>query len=111
MVAFHCVTCAGCTAYSRANCATVLSPSRASNPTLALKAALCRLRFAFIDLLFLIYSRPAKIETHPWSKNRGPPLGSGVALYTERPLRGNRRPAAFDHVFSSSLRVETSFSR
>src|SRR5580700_9328969 len=74
MVAFHCVTWAGCTAYSRASCATVLSPTRASNPTLALKAALCRFRFAFIGLLFLIYSRPAKIETYLWSKNRGPPL-------------------------------------
>jgi hypothetical protein len=39
---------------------------------LALKAALCRLRFAFIGLLFLIYSKPAKIETCLWSKNRGP---------------------------------------
>src|SRR5580692_12692768 len=74
MVAFHCVTWAGCTAYSRASCATVLSPTRASNPTLALKAALCRFRFAFIGLLFLIYSRPAKVELYPWSKNRGPPL-------------------------------------
>src|SRR5580658_9578152 len=68
----HCVTCAGCTAYSRANCATVFSPTRASNPTLALKAALCRFLFAFISLLFLIYSKPAKIETYLWSKNRGP---------------------------------------
>ncbi|HUD48529.1 MAG TPA: hypothetical protein VMR33_16975, partial [Candidatus Baltobacteraceae bacterium] len=46
----------------------------ASNPTLALKAALCRLRFAFIGLLFIIYSKPAKIETYLWSKIRGPPL-------------------------------------
>ena len=37
-------------------------PHPASNSTLALKAALCRFRFAFIHLLFLIYSRPAKIE-------------------------------------------------
>jgi hypothetical protein len=41
---------------------------------LALKAALCRFRFAFISLLFLIYSKPAKVELYPWSKNRGPPL-------------------------------------
>jgi hypothetical protein len=41
---------------------------------LALKAALCRFRFAFISLLFLIYSKPAKIETYPWSNFRGPPL-------------------------------------
>jgi hypothetical protein len=41
---------------------------------LALKAALCRLRFAFIGLLFIIYSKPAKIETYLWSKIRGPPL-------------------------------------
>jgi hypothetical protein len=39
-----------------------------------LKAALCRLRFAFIGLLFIIYSKPAKIETYLWSKIRGPPL-------------------------------------
>ncbi|MGP8200314.1 MAG: hypothetical protein ACLQU4_12530, partial [Limisphaerales bacterium] len=40
--------------------------------TLALKAALCLFRFAFISLLFLIYSRPAKVELNQWSKNRGP---------------------------------------
>ncbi|MGP8199363.1 MAG: hypothetical protein ACLQU4_07665, partial [Limisphaerales bacterium] len=39
---------------------------------LALKAALCLFRFAFISLLFLIYSRPAKVELNQWSKNRGP---------------------------------------
>ena len=78
------VTCAGCTAYSRANCATVFSPTRASNPTLALKAALCRFRFAFISLLFLIYSKPAKIETYLWSKNRGP-----AQRIAENPLEFN----------------------
>jgi hypothetical protein len=40
---------------------------------LALKAALCRLRFAFISLLILIYSRPTKVELNPWSSFRGPP--------------------------------------
>src|ERR1035441_7762764 len=75
MVAFHCVTCVGCTVYSRANCETVLSPTRASNPTLALKAALCRLRFAFISLLFLIYSRPTKVHLNPWSNFWGPSQG------------------------------------
>src|SRR5208283_1156017 len=73
MVARHCVTCVGCTAYSRANCETVLRPTRASNPTLALKAALCRFRFAFISLLFLIYSRPTKVHLNPWSNFWGPP--------------------------------------
>jgi hypothetical protein len=38
-----------------------------------LKAALCRFRFAFISLSFLIYSKPAKIEINPWSNFRGPP--------------------------------------
>jgi hypothetical protein len=46
---------------------------------LALKAALCRFRFAFISLLFLIYSKPAKIEIYPWSNFRGPPLAAVVA--------------------------------
>src|SRR5665213_12893 len=72
MVALHCVTCVGCTAYSLASCETVLSPTRASNPTLALKAELCRLRFAFISLLFLIYSRPAKVHLNPVSRFWGP---------------------------------------
>jgi len=40
---------------------------------LALKAALCRFRFAFISLLFLIYSKPAKVDLNQWSKIRGPP--------------------------------------
>jgi len=40
---------------------------------LALKAALCRFRFAFISLLFLIYSKPAKVELNQWSNFRGPP--------------------------------------
>src|SRR5260221_191526 len=69
----HCVTCVGCTEYSLANCETVLSPTRASNPTLALKAALCRLRFAFISLLSLISSRPAKVHLNQWSNFWGPP--------------------------------------
>src|ERR1039458_4579227 len=74
MVAFHCVTCVGCTTYSRASCATVLSPTRASNPTLALKAALCRFRFAFINLLSLISSRPTKVYLlQQWSSFWGPP--------------------------------------
>jgi hypothetical protein len=30
------------------------------------------LRFAFISLLFLIYSRPTKVHLNPWSKFRGP---------------------------------------
>jgi hypothetical protein len=47
---------------------------------LALKAALCRLRFAFIGLLFIIYSKPAKIETYLWSKIRGPPLPALAAF-------------------------------
>src|SRR5580658_6917165 len=94
MVAFHCVTWAGCTAYSRASCATVLSPTRASNPTLALKAALCRFRFAFIGLLFLIYSRPAKVELYPWSKNRGPPLTAEFSLY--RRATGGRQNTGLD---------------
>src|SRR5580658_591609 len=76
MVARHCVTCVGCTAYSLASCETVLSPTRASNPTLALKAALCRLRFAFISLLFLIYSRLTKVYLNQWSSFWGPPLSS-----------------------------------
>src|ERR1017187_9177807 len=78
MVARHCVTCVGCTEYSLANCETVFSPTRASNPTLALKAALCRLRFAFISLLFLIYSRLAKVYLNPWSNFRGPPLYTSI---------------------------------
>src|SRR5438552_8878210 len=77
MVAFHCVTCVGCTVYSRASCATVLSPTRASNPTLALKASLCRLRFAFIGLLSLISSRPRKVYLDHWSNFWGPPLRGG----------------------------------
>jgi len=36
-------------------------PISASKPTLALKAALCRFRFAFIGLLFLICRRPRKV--------------------------------------------------
>src|SRR6266853_560303 len=72
MVARHCVTCVGCTAYSLASCETVLSPTRASNPTLALKAALCRLRFAFI-VCFLCSSRPAKVHLNLWSDFWGPP--------------------------------------
>src|SRR5258708_16765945 len=69
----HCVTCVGCTEYSLANCETVLSPTRASNPTLALKAALCRLRFAFIRLLSLTSSRPTKVHLNQWSSFWGPP--------------------------------------
>src|SRR5258707_15078929 len=72
IVARHCVTCVGCTPYSLANCETVLSPTRASNPTLALKAALCRLRFAFI-VCFLFSSRPAKVHLNLWSSFWGPP--------------------------------------
>src|SRR5665213_2299450 len=79
MVALHCVTCVGCTAYSLASCETVLSPTRASNPTLALKAELCRLRFAFISLLFLIYSRPAKVHLNQWSSFWGPPHAATVS--------------------------------
>src|ERR1035441_1270707 len=86
MVAFHCVTCVGCTVYSRANCETVLSPTRASNPTLALKAALCRLRFAFISLLFLIYSRPTKVHLNPWSNFWGPPQTSLMHQRFSQPL-------------------------
>src|SRR5260221_4349060 len=73
LVARHCVTCVGCTEYSLANCEAVLSPARSSNPTLALKAALCRLRFAFISLLSLISSRPAKVHLNQWSNFWGPP--------------------------------------
>src|SRR5208337_4999911 len=80
MVARHCVTWVGCTAYSLASCETVLSPTRASNPTLALKAALCRLRFPFISLLFLIYSRLTKVYLNHWSSFWGPPLFLGVHL-------------------------------
>src|ERR1017187_6719264 len=72
IVARHCVTCVGCTPYSLANCETVLSPTRASNPTLALKAALCRLRFAFI-VCFLFASRPTKVHLNLWSSFWGPP--------------------------------------
>src|SRR6266581_1960004 len=72
IVARHCVTCVGCTPYSLANCEAVLSPTRASNPTLALKAALCRLRFAFI-VCFLCSSRPAKVHLNQWSSFWGPP--------------------------------------
>src|SRR5271166_2451495 len=71
IVARHCVTCVGCTPYSLASCETVLSPTRASNPTLALKAALCRLRFAFI-VCFLFSSRPAKVHLNLWSSFWGP---------------------------------------
>jgi hypothetical protein len=41
---------------------------------LALKAALCRLRFAFIRLLSLISSRPTKVYLNLWSNFGGPPL-------------------------------------
>src|ERR1017187_2670190 len=85
MVARHCVTCVGCTAYSLASCETVLSPTRASNPTLALKAALCRLRFAFI-VCFLFASRPTKVHLNLWSSFWGPPqlstLGSTEHITT-----------------------------
>src|SRR5260221_9467066 len=84
LVARHCVTCVGCTEYSLANCETVLSPTRASNPTLALKAALCRLRFAFISLLSLISSRPAKVHLNQWSNFWGPPHPPSVAISLRR---------------------------
>jgi hypothetical protein len=44
------------------------------------------LRFAFIGLLFLIYSRPAKIETYLWSKNRGPPLATQILSIGKAPI-------------------------
>jgi hypothetical protein len=46
-----------------------------------LKAALCRFRFAFISLSFLIYSKPAKIEINPWSNFRGPPHTLGAYIF------------------------------
>ncbi|MGD0413064.1 MAG: hypothetical protein ABSC18_15340, partial [Verrucomicrobiota bacterium] len=58
----------------------------------ALKAALCRFRFAFISLLFLIYSKPAKIETYPWSNFRGPPLVEQLPYHAEPPF-----PDPFGH--------------
>src|SRR6266851_2725239 len=81
IVARHCVTCVGCTPYSLANCETVLSPTRASNPTLALKAALCRLRFAFI-VCFLFSSRPAKVHLNLWSSFWGPPQVVGYPVFS-----------------------------
>jgi hypothetical protein len=48
-----------------------------------LKAALCRFRFAFISLLFLIYSKTAKIETYLWPKKRGPPLRGSLLFESE----------------------------
>src|SRR5712691_8834197 len=89
IVARHCVTCVGCTPYSLANCETVLSPTRASNPTLALKAALCRLRFAFI-VCFLFSSRPAKVHLNWWSSFWGPPQIANPArrsMITFRPTK------------------------
>src|ERR1017187_1867241 len=48
---FHCVTWTGCTWYSRAICPTVLTPIKASNPTLALKAPVYRFRFVLLIVL------------------------------------------------------------
>jgi len=48
---------------------------------LALKAALCRFRFAFISLLLLIYSRLTKVYLNQWSSFWGPPLNITLHLY------------------------------
>ncbi len=48
---FHCVTWTGCTRYSRAICPTVLTPIKASKPTLALKAPVYRFRLALLIVL------------------------------------------------------------
>lgn len=59
---FHWLTCTGCTECSRAICATVLTPSMASMATVALNAALCLFRFAFVfmGLIDSSLSRPPK---------------------------------------------------
>jgi hypothetical protein len=66
---------------------------------LALKAALCRLRFAFISLLILIYSRPTKVELNPWSSFRGPPQIEDVTerlkrlpFYEVEEIRAGKQP-------------------
>src|SRR6266568_9663217 len=93
IVARHCVTCVGCTPYSLASCETVLSPTRASNPTLALKAALCRLRFAFI-VCFLCSSRPAKVHLNWWSSFWGPPQVAGVVKEVDEAARRTHEETA-----------------
>ena len=59
---FHWLNCTGCTEYSRAIWATVLTPRIASIPTFALKAALCffRFDFVFIGLIIFVSIRPTK---------------------------------------------------
>src|SRR5208283_1934401 len=104
IVARHCVTCVGCTPYSLANCETVLSPTRASNPTLALKAALCRLRFAFI-VCFLFSSRPAKVHLNKWSSFWGPPQFNQQSNLTDEDGKQMRLLPFFDEPFVTNGRL------
>jgi len=72
---------------------------------LALKAALCRFRFAFIGLLFLINSRPAKVELYPWSNFRGPPLCYILRNKRNNQIKNNTEP--FD---AEDLNLITAFT-
>jgi hypothetical protein len=57
------------------------------------------LRFAFISLLFLIYSRPAKVHLNLWSSFWGPP--QTTALYARFSSRGD---ADFQDKLLSAMR-------